>query len=122
VSLDKEIGKVNREILRTIIEKYPLQGYVVQASDSDVMINLGAKQGVVLGTKFDVIEEQKPVKYKGKLLQSAPKVIGQIEIVGVEPDLSHARIMNQKRPLQTDDKVKERITDLLAAGVQHGVQ
>jgi tetratricopeptide (TPR) repeat protein len=121
--LDKEIGKLHREILRSIIETYPLQGYVVQVSaGQEVMINLGAKQGVVLGTKFDVIEDQAPVKYKGKLLRSAPKTIGQIEIVRVEPDLSYARIIEQERDLKTDDKVKEKIVDLIALGAYHAVQ
>jgi len=121
-SLDKEIGKLNREILRTIIEKYPLQGYVVQVLDSELMINLGAKQGVVLGTKFDVIEEQAPITYKGKLLHSAPKTIGQIEIVRVEPELSYARILNQERSLKADDKVKEKIVDVIAMGAHHAVE
>lgn len=120
VSFDKEIGKLNREILKAIIETYPLRGYVVQVSAGDqVMINLGAKQGVVLGTKFDVIEEQAPIEYKGKLLRSAPKTIGQIEIVRVEPDLSYARILNQERALKTDDKIKEKVVDLVAAGAQY---
>jgi tetratricopeptide (TPR) repeat protein len=113
-SLDKEIGKLNREILKAIIQKYPLQGYLVQASGDQVIINLGTNHGVVLGTKFDVIEDQKPIKYKGKLLQGAPKTIGQIEIVRVEPDLSYGRILNQDRPLKTDDKIKEKLVDLIA--------
>ncbi len=118
-SLEKELHRLNREILKTIIEKYPLQGYVVQATGDDVMINLGSKQGVVLGTKFDVIEEQEPVKYKGKLLQSAPKTVGQIEIVRVEPGLSFARVLNQDRPLKADDKIREKLDDLLALGENH---
>ena len=123
VSFDKEIGKLNREILKAIIDNYPLQGYVVQISaDQQVMVNLGAKQGVVLGTKFDVIEEQAPVEYKGKLLRGAPKTVAQIEIVRVEPDLSYARILNQERTLKTDDKVKEKIVDLIAVEAQYAVR
>ena len=113
-SLEKELNRLNREILGTIILEYPLQGYVVQSSGDDVMINLGSKQGVVLGTRFEVVEEQEPIKYKGKLLRSSPKTIAQIEVVRVEPDLCHARILNQERPLKEDDKVKEKIEDLVA--------
>ena len=116
ISLEKELNRLNREILRTIIQKYPLQGYVVQSSGDEVMINLGSKQGVVLGTRFEVLEEQEPIKYKGKLLHSSPKPVAQIEVVRVEPDLCYARILNQERPLKKDDKVKEKIEDLVAMG------
>lgn len=111
-SLKKELNRLNREILKTIIVKYPLQGYVVQAAEDQVMINLGSKQGVVLGTKFEVLEEQKPIKYKGKLLRSSPKPFAQIEIVRVEPDLCYARILKQGRPIKSDDKVREKIKDI----------
>jgi tetratricopeptide (TPR) repeat protein len=111
-SLKKELNWLNREILKTIILKYPLQGYVVQATEDQVMINLGSKQGVVLGTKFEVLEEQKPIKYKGKLLRSSPKSFAQIEIVRVEPDLCYARILKQEKPLKSDDKVREKIEDI----------
>jgi len=112
MSLEKELNRLNRDILKTIIEKYPLQGYVVQSTENEVMINLGSRQGVVLGTTFEVIEEQKPVKYKGKLLRSAPKTIGQVEVTRVEPDLSFGHVVKQQRPLKTDDKVREKIVDL----------
>jgi tetratricopeptide (TPR) repeat protein len=121
-SLEKELNQLNREILKTIILKYPLQGYVVQTRGDEVIINLGSKQGVVLGTKFEVIEEQEPIKYKGKLLRSAPKSVGQIEIVRVETDLSYARILNQERPFKTDDKVKEKIIDMVAMGASNATQ
>ncbi|MBW1862785.1 MAG: tetratricopeptide repeat protein [Deltaproteobacteria bacterium] len=114
--LEKELNRLNREILKTIILKYPLQGYVVQTTGDEVIINLGSKQGVVLGTKFEVIEEQKPIKYKGKLLRSAPKAVGEIEVVRVEPDLCYTRILNQERALRADDKVREKIEDLVAMG------
>jgi tetratricopeptide (TPR) repeat protein len=111
-SLKTELNRLNREILKTIILKYPLQGYVVQTTKDQTMINLGSKQGVVLGTKFEVLEEQKPVKYKGKLLHSSPKAFAQIEIVQVEPDLCYARILRQERPLKSDDKVREKLENL----------
>ncbi len=108
-SLDKEILRLNREILKTIILKYPLQGYVVQSTADEVMVNVGSEQGVVLGAKFDVIEEQEAIQYKGKTLRGLPKVVGQIEVVRVEPSLSYAKIVKQERFLKTDDKIKEKI-------------
>lgn len=119
-SLDKEIATLNRELLKAVVKKYPLQGFVVQATGNEVMINLGSRQGVVLGTRFEVIEEQAPIKYKGRLLRGTPKAIGAIEVVRVEPDLSYARVLNQDRPFKTDDKIREKLTDLVAMEASRG--
>ncbi len=108
-SLEKELSRLNREIIKTIIQKYPLRGYVVNSSKEQVMVNLGSNQGVVLGTKFEIIEEQEPIKYKGRTLQGLPKTIAQVEIMKVEPDLSYARIIKQDRPLVADDKIREEM-------------
>ncbi len=121
-ALEKEINIMNRDIIKTIIQKYPLQGYVVQAQDQQIMINLGSKQGVTLGTRFNIIEEKEPVKYKGKLLKSLPKNIGLIEVVKVEPDLSYAKIINQERQFQKDDKLREKIDELVAMGESHAIK
>jgi tetratricopeptide (TPR) repeat protein len=109
VSLDTELNHLNREILTALIQKYPLRGFVVQASQDRIMINLGSKQGVIKDTKFEVLKEQEPIKYKGKLLRSAPKTIAQLQVVQVEPDLCYARILNQKSSIARDDKVQEKV-------------
>ncbi len=109
LALQKELHALNRDILKTIIMKYPLQGFVVQVNSGEALINLGTDQGVVLGTRFDVIEEVKPIVYKGKKLQGEPQAVGQIEIVRVEPSLSYGRIVQQTRQLKTDDRIREKI-------------
>jgi tetratricopeptide (TPR) repeat protein/peroxiredoxin len=113
-SLDKELLALNREILKTVVLKYPLRGFVAKVADDQVVINLGSKQGVVSGTKFDVVEEQEAIQYKGKTLKSAPKPIAQIEIVRTEPDLSYAKILTKERPVKIDDKVREKIEETVA--------
>ncbi len=113
-NLEKDLNAMNRDILKTIISKYPLRGFVVQVTGDELMINLGAKQGIVQGASFEIVEEQKPVKYKGKLLQSAPKVIGLVEVTSVEPDLCRAKIIQTDRQIQQDDKVQEKVQDLMA--------
>lgn len=109
VSLEKELNTLNRDLLSSIIEKYPLQGYIVQVNDQEVFINLGQKQGLTLGSKFEVIEDQKPVEYRGKMLGGGTKPVGEITITRVEADLSYGRISRQDRPLRRDDKIKEKI-------------
>ena len=107
--LKTELHKLNREILTSVILGYPLKAYVVDVAADKIMINIGSNQGVVAGTKFDVIEEQEPVKYKGKILQKAPETVAQIEVESVEPDLSYCRIIGQTKPVARDDKIVEKI-------------
>ena len=120
VSLEKELYTLNRKILKTVMEKYPLHGYVVEVTGDQAMVNLGSRQGVVMGTGFEVLEEGKTIKYKGKTLQSAPKTIAKAEVVRVEPDLCYIRIISQERPLKTDDKVQEKIAEAAALEENNG--
>ena len=114
VALTTYLHQLNRELLETIIEQYPLKGYLVQTSGDQVMLNIGESQGVIPGTRFGVIEEQAPVEYKGKRLQTEPKTIGELEIVSVEPGISYARILHKERPLKQDDKVIEKIEEQMS--------
>ena len=66
---DKQLHRLNRDILAAIMGEYPLQGFVVQVSGDQVLINLGTAQGMVEGTKMDVIEEAEPIVYKGRKLK-----------------------------------------------------
>jgi hypothetical protein len=112
ISLKKDLYRLNREILTTIISSYPLQAYVVDVKGQQVVLNLGSKQGVVLGTAFNVIEEKAPIEYKGKKLQSEPVIVAQVEVTKVEPDFCYATVKNQTRPIKRDDKLKENIDEL----------
>jgi tetratricopeptide (TPR) repeat protein len=109
VPFRQELNALTREILNAIILQYPLQGYVVQSNNHEVLINLGSEHGVILGSRFEVIEEQKPIEYKGKKLQPNPEVIGLIEITRVETDLSYGRIMQKTKPIRMDCMIKEII-------------
>jgi hypothetical protein len=64
---------------------------------------------VVLGTKFEILEEQKPINYKGKKLQIKPKSVAEIEVTQVEPDLCYAKVLKRERDLNPDDKIREKI-------------
>jgi tetratricopeptide (TPR) repeat protein/peroxiredoxin len=110
-SLNKELLELDREILRTVVSKYPLRGYIVRTSDDAATINLGSKQGVVQGTKFDVLEEQESITYRGRTLLSSPKSVATVEVVRLEPDLCHVKALKKERPLKVDDKVQEKIEE-----------
>ncbi len=110
-SLEKELFQVNREILKGVIDKYPLRGFVAKAGEGESMINIGAKQGVVVGTRFDVVEDAAPVTYKGKTLKGAPKAVAQVEVLRVEPELAWVKAVGSGRAVKTDDKIQERIAE-----------
>jgi tetratricopeptide (TPR) repeat protein/peroxiredoxin len=106
-SVVKDINRLRGRILDTVVEQYPLQGYVVQA-DADQVVNLGAGQGVVAGTRFEILEPSEPMTYRGRQLQGLAKVIGQVEIVQVEADFCRGRVLHAARPLARDDKLREK--------------
>lgn len=108
---NKELYSLNREILKTVISKYPLRGYLVKVGADSAMINLGSRNGVVIGTRFDVMEEGETIKYKGRSLRSSPKSIGQVEVFRVEPDIAHVKFINQQRTFNADDKIQERVNE-----------
>jgi tetratricopeptide (TPR) repeat protein len=105
---EDDVNSLNRELLATVIKEYPVKGYVVTNRDGSLMINVGSNQGVVTGTKFNIIEEQPAAEYKGKLLKASAKIVGEIEVTSTELDFSSAKIVRQERPVSQDDKIIEK--------------
>jgi tetratricopeptide (TPR) repeat protein len=114
--LERDIFDVNRAVLKTVVEQYPLQGYVVKADPSEVMINLGRNQGVTPGTAFEVIEPGKTETYRGRVLKSADKSVAQLEVVRVEPDICFARILKSQKAPSRDDQVREIVSEAVKGG------
>lgn len=112
ITVKKDLHWLNREMLTEIMLHYPLQAYVVEVSGHQVLVNLGSREGVVAGTIFNVIEESAPVVYRGKSFQPEPSVIAQVHVVQVEPEFSYAHIKDQRRPIKTDDKLRENLDNL----------
>jgi tetratricopeptide (TPR) repeat protein/peroxiredoxin len=113
-SLDREILSLNRDILKTVIEKYPLRGYVAKVSGGESIINIGSRHGVVAGTRFDVLDEAETLQYRGKTLRGSMKKAGQVEVVAVEQDFARVKPLGNMRRLKEDDKVQERLYETAA--------
>jgi tetratricopeptide (TPR) repeat protein len=111
-NLEKELGWINKEILKAITSKYPLQGYVADIKKDQIMINIGENQGVVLGTQFAVIEEGPPMTYKGKTLKGASKKIALLKVVQVEPEFSMVQVVSKEGVVNKDDKITETVAEL----------
>ncbi|MBI5064195.1 MAG: tetratricopeptide repeat protein, partial [Desulfatitalea sp.] len=108
-TLGKDMHWLNREMLLAIMGEYPLQGFVVQVSGHEVLMNLGSKQGVVVGALFDVVEDKPAVEFKGKVLKAEAAVMATIEVVRVEEEFAYAHIKEQRRQIAVEDKLRENI-------------
>ena len=109
IHLQKDLNQINRQLLTRIMEKFPLQAFVVDVSGHQVLLNLGALQGVVDGTVFDVIEEKAPVMYKGKQFTPQPAMVAKVHVVRTDDDFSYGHIKDQRRPIKQDDKLREHL-------------
>lgn len=112
LGLEKELGKINQLILKTVSSQYPLKGYVANVEDNQVMINIGKNQGVVLGTEFHVVKDAKPIVYKGKVLSGALKKVALLKVIQVEPEFSTAKIISKEDAVHRDDKITETMAEI----------
>lgn len=115
VHLQKDLNQINRRLLVRIMEKYPLQAYVVQVTGNQVLLNLGTLQGVVEGTIFDVVEVKAPIAYKGKTFTPDPATVAKVHVVRTDNDFSYGHIKDQRRPVKADDKLREDLNSLAPA-------
>lgn len=116
IHLQKDLNQIHRKVLTRIMERYPLQAFVVQVTGNQVLLNLGALQGVVEGTVFDVIEEKPPVTYKGKTFKPEPGLVAKVHVVRTDDDFSYGHIKDQRRPIRQDDKLKEDLNVMAPPG------
>ncbi len=110
IHLQKDLSQINRQLLARIMETYPLQAFVVEVTGNQVLLNLGARQGVVEGTVFDVVEEKAPITYKGKTFVPQPALVARVHVVRADDDFSYGHIKDQRRPIKPDDKLRENLT------------
>jgi tetratricopeptide (TPR) repeat protein len=106
----EDVLQVDRQVLEALVKEYPLRAFVVDVENGQAIINLGASQGVVVGTAFNTLGEQEEegVEYEGKTLKAASTAVnGRIEVVKTEDELSYCRIVSQKKWIDKDDKVIE---------------
>jgi len=106
-SIDRVIKRVSSELLKEIVSKYPLQGFVIQQEANQVVINLGETQGVKKGMRFALLEGGGTIEFKGKKLRRKLVKVGEIEISSVEPDVSYARIINVQGQIKSEMKIRE---------------
>ena len=111
-TLKNDLHWLNRQMLTAVMSAYPLQAFVVEVTGHQVLMNLGAQQGVVLGALFDILEEKPEIDYKGKKFRPEPAAMATIEVVKVDAEFAYAHIKEQRRPIRLEDKLRERAQPL----------
>ena len=106
-TIDRFSQEMASDIIQRLSMRYPLQGYIIQVNGQEVLLNLGSDHGMKSGLRFRILEEAKPVKYKGKTLKRSMQPIAEIEVSDVEPGLSRAKVIKAFTEIKKDMKVWE---------------
>jgi len=86
---------------------YPLRGRIVYLKD-EVGIDLGARHGVVPGTKFRVVREGEPIKdSRGRVLTRKQETVATLDVKRVEDAISYTAAPGGGVTLKVEDKVIE---------------
>jgi tetratricopeptide (TPR) repeat protein len=106
-----DIESIAARLATTLVQKlrvaYPLQGRILQATPPDLLLNIGAEQGVTTGITFQVLNEE-PLRLDGKVVSVRQLPVGLIEVTNVEPRLAQARVLEQTTIFEPGWKVKEK--------------
>ncbi len=86
-----------------------LKGLIADStSDDAILVNLGAKQGVVSGMVFSVLADGAPIEAGGRVVARRQETVGRIEVTQVEPDYAVCKLLNRRDgvPFAKEMKVK----------------
>lgn len=89
---DRIAAQIADQIAKTIKEKYPLKGRVVQMDGERAILNLGRKHGVVSGQTFNVLGTPEPIESNGRVIGYKDAKVAQVTIAEVDEGLSYARL------------------------------
>jgi len=112
-SAEKKVGMdaLSEKIAQRIIEKlkvhYPLRGKIISLKGENLILNIGADQGLKSGIKMKILAETEPVQLKGRWTVPRGREIGKVEITSVEPALAYAKILEKNGDIQVGFKVEE---------------
>lgn len=83
-----------------IIKNFPLEGYIVNKTDSKVTIDLGRVAGVKDGMEFSVYKEGKIIKHPktGAVIDVQRIETGKIVVVNVRDKIAEGKILQEESP------------------------
>jgi class 3 adenylate cyclase/CHAT domain-containing protein/Tfp pilus assembly protein PilF len=105
---NEPVKMLAQKILEKIKKAYPLRGLIVSIKDeTDLVINIGAKQGVAPGTLMNVIKDGAPIPSGDKILGYEKEDVGFVEITSVEDAFSHGKVLKSTKEIEKGMKVEE---------------
>jgi tetratricopeptide (TPR) repeat protein len=101
------------QLIATLAQKlraaYPLQGRIVETTDAEVVLNIGADHGIVPGLTLRVFGEDDPPSAGGKTTSPRRRQVGMVEVTSVEDaQLSRAKVLQQTVAFVPGWKVREK--------------
>jgi tetratricopeptide (TPR) repeat protein len=88
---------------------YPLQGRIVETTDDEVVLNIGADHGVVPGLTLQVLGDDDPSSAGGTTASPRRRQVGMLEVTRVEDArLSRAKVLQQTVAFGPGWKVREQ--------------
>lgn len=107
VDIDILSEKLARGIAEKLKVQYPLRGKIISLKDKELILNIGADQGVTPGSTMKILAEMEPVQLKGKWIIPQGREIGKVTITSVETNLAYAKILEKSDEIQVGLKVEE---------------
>ena len=90
-STPREAGSL---LAQSIREAFPPLGYVVRIDGKEIMVNLGTEAGLKKKDTLEVIQEgeQFPDPVTGHLITAPLKVVGELKVISVSPQVSICKV------------------------------
>jgi|GEM_PF-2472315 len=90
-STPRDAGK---NLFQSIREAFPPIGYIIQISGKKVTIDLGSEAGLKEGDPLEIVQEGEQIIHPvtGQVLQGPMKVVGELKVVTVTPQLSTCKV------------------------------
>jgi len=110
---EEDFDLLAEKIAQSIIEKlkidYPLRGKILSLKGEELILNIGAEQGVKPGITMKILAAMEPIQKKGKWIIPKGKECGTLEVTSVEQDLAYAKILKKNGDIGIGFKVEEVI-------------
>jgi len=103
------IERLAQSFIREIKTLYPMRGKIARLNTDEIILNIGAAEGVTSGSIFTVLADAETVKMEGKTLGYEEKKIGTIKTASVETNFSRCSIVKQEVAFKQGARVVELV-------------
>jgi CHAT domain-containing protein/Flp pilus assembly protein TadD len=105
----EDLNKLAEDSAHQIIEKitsaYPIRGKIAVLEGKQVVVNIGANNGLSKGMEFTVLEDQALAQEKHTIVRH--RKVGMIQITSMEKNIAYASILEQSQGFKEGMKIEE---------------